>query len=156
LVDEGGELWLVGCVEEEVAEAIVRVHDLDLGDVVVPVEGEGMEDDVGVDGVCSAGAGEVAGLDVGSKTLFGCFGGDGDLHLSVFCRQLRRTVGQVVPGRNGETHLPISWRMCPPSGPSCYSQERCRPGIKLRWRAGQLASRLCLHHTGFGRLRFLQ
>lgn len=83
LVDEGGELRLVGGVEEEVAETVVRVHDLDLGEVVVPVEGEGMEDDVGVDGVCFAGAGEVAGLDVGSKTLFGCLGGDGDLLLLV-------------------------------------------------------------------------
>jgi hypothetical protein len=154
LVDEGGELWLVGCVEEEVAEAIVRVHDLNLGEVVVAFEGECMEDDVGVDGVCFAGAGEVAGLDVGSKTLFGCFGGNGDLLLLIFRRQ--SIALQVLPQRNGESHLPISWRMCPPSGPSCYSQGRCRPGIKLRWRAGQLASRLCLHHTGFGRLRFLQ
>lgn len=49
LVDEGGELLLVGCVQEEVAEAVVRVHDLDLREVIVAIEGEGMEDDVGVD-----------------------------------------------------------------------------------------------------------
>lgn len=86
LVEEGGELRLVGRVEEEVAEAVVRVHDLDLGEVVVAVEGEGMEDDVRVDRVCFAGAGEVAVLDVGGNTLFGCFSGDGDLFLLVFCR----------------------------------------------------------------------
>lgn len=51
LVEEGGELGLVRGVEEEEAEGVVRVHDLDLGQVVVAVEGQGVEDDVTVDGV---------------------------------------------------------------------------------------------------------
>jgi hypothetical protein len=116
-----------------------------------------MEDDVGFDGVCFAGAGEVAGLDVGSKTLFGCFSGDGDLLLLVFCRRSMVTaVAQALPRRNGETHLPISGRIDLPFRPSWDGQDRCRPGTKLRWRAGQQASRLYLRRMGFGRLRFLQ
>lgn len=55
LVDEGCELGLVGGVEEEVAEAVVRVHDLDFGEEgivhVRAVQRDSVEVDVSVNGV---------------------------------------------------------------------------------------------------------
>ena len=38
LVQEGGELSLVRCVEEEMAEAVICVHDLYLVEVVVGLQ----------------------------------------------------------------------------------------------------------------------
>ncbi len=78
LIDEAGELRLVGGVEEEEPEAVVCVHDLDLAEIVVPFQGEGVEDDVAVDEVRLVRAGELASGDVGVDAG-SCFrGGDGD------------------------------------------------------------------------------
>jgi hypothetical protein len=42
-VEEGSQLSIIGCVEEEVTEARIRVHDFYLGEVVISVQGESME-----------------------------------------------------------------------------------------------------------------
>ena len=47
LVEEGRQLGFVGGVEEEVAEAVVCVHDVDGLEVGVAVERKGVEGDVG-------------------------------------------------------------------------------------------------------------
>ena len=65
VVEVGGELGVVCGVEEEVAEAIVRVHDFYLGKVVVAVQGEGVEDNVRGDGGGLVGACERGGIFVG-------------------------------------------------------------------------------------------
>ena len=47
LVEEGGQLGLVGGVEEEVSEAVVGVHDVDSLEFGVAVERERVKRDVG-------------------------------------------------------------------------------------------------------------
>lgn len=49
-------MGIVGGIEEEVAETVVRVHNFYFGEVAVAIEGEGVEDDVVCDGGGLVGA----------------------------------------------------------------------------------------------------
>ena len=99
LVEEGRQLGLVGGVEQEEAEGVVGVHDLDLREVVVALEGEGVEDDVRVDGGGGVGPGEAAAGDVGGDARSGFGGGHGhaeELEGGVF-PYLREFIGERDP-----------------------------------------------------------
>lgn len=87
LVDEECKLRLVCGVEEEMAEAVVGMHDLDLGEEVMvhvrTVQGEGVEGDVPINGICLVRACEVAGFGVLIYSLDGCFSGNFNLEQSI-------------------------------------------------------------------------
>jgi len=72
LVDKAGQLGLVGAIHEEEAEAIICVHDLDLGKVIITIEGQSMEDDLAVDeiGLVWAGKGTVSNILLDSGSSF--------------------------------------------------------------------------------------
>ena len=54
-VDQAGELVVVGCVEEEMAVAVICVHDFDFVEVIISVQSEGVECDIAVDRCCLRG-----------------------------------------------------------------------------------------------------
>jgi hypothetical protein len=72
LVDEAGQLGLVGAIHEEESEAVIRVHNLDLGQVIVAIEGESVEDDLAVDemGLVWARKGTVSNILLDSGSSF--------------------------------------------------------------------------------------
>lgn len=148
LVDERGQLGLVGGVEEEMAETFVRVHDLYFREERVvhiwAVQREGVVVDIFVDGVSLVGTGEIDCFGVVGYALAGCFLGDVNLNGQLLyntasqIEYLEKLQGLVLP------HLGIAIRKPGPVVPiriNPFSRESCnRPqcsryqsGINIKW-----------------------
>jgi len=131
LVDEGRELRLIGGVDEEMAETVVGVHDLDFrkeGIVHIrTVQGDSIEIDVPVNGVCLVGAGKVDSIGVVNHALDGVSLRDCNLERSATAYMFRRLTDLeelqrfVLPdfGVTVRTLSPVLWIAIDPCTRKC-------------------------------------
>ncbi len=71
-------MGLVRGIEQEKPETIIRVHNLNFAQIVVPLQPQGIELHVRVDALRLRGSGERRAGDVRLKAGFSFLGGDGD------------------------------------------------------------------------------